>query len=111
MKQTLKLTGTALQQALELKRGVDQDRAALEALQEQTTAIGEAGNRRTQRELAALKEALGLEPDACCHLESDFYEEHGDVYVRTGCERPGGLGEFLGRMMGADDTPAGGGLH
>ena len=130
MKKTFKLTGEALDLALDIKAGVDADRNALEELQEQATAISEAGELRINNQRKRMRELLDMEDGACVHLDFSYLEEHGEAYLKTGCERPDfsyleehgeaylktgcerpDFSSFLGRMMGADTPTSGGGLH
>lgn len=105
MKKTIKLEGRAQRLAQEISELVEDSNRQVEALHAQAMTIQEAAQKRAEALHGDLKAELGLDPDACCHLDTTYAAEHGMIFARTGCERPRSLADILGGVASK------GGLH
>lgn len=106
MRRTIKLEGRAQRLAQEIAELVNDSNARVEALHTQASDIQLAAQERVASISMDLKAELGLEPDACCHLDTTYMAEHGVVYAHTGCEAANPLAELLGAR-----ARKAGGLH
>ncbi len=115
MTKTIQLTGRALELAQAIDTTMTDTNKQIGKLKEQADALHKAAESQAEKLHEELKHELGLDKDACCHLDMTYVSEHGLAFVKTGCERSGGIGGLLGSLLGGitkPDTPSGsGGLH
>lgn len=104
MERTIRLEGRAQRLAQEIAELTEAGNQRVEQLRAQAMEL-QAGTQRQVEALARdLRAELGLEPDACCHLDTAYMKEHGIIFARTGCERPRSLADIIGQASA-------GGLH
>lgn len=109
MKRTIKLEGHQLEAALAIKEAADHINRGSEALSRQLQDFQNAGHRRINRMVEDLKLELGLAPEAHSHIDLDYLQEHGLVFVRTGCEEDaGGVQSVLQTLFGQGSINSGG---
>ncbi len=111
MSKTIKLEGRALELALAIDKTMEDGNRQIGELKAQADSIHEAARSRAEKLHEELKHELGLSRDDCCHLDTTYAEEHGMAFVKTGCERSGGIGDLLGQLMGGRAEKKAGGLH
>lgn len=119
MTKTLMLAGRALELAQAIDKTMSDTNDRIGDLKAQAdslhqAAVAQAEKLQAEKLQAELKHELGLEADACCHVDLDYLAEHGIAFAKTGCQRSaGGIGDLLGQLLGrkSPEAPSGGGLH
>ena len=109
MTKTLVLAGRALELAQAIDKTMRDANDQIGELKEQADALHKSAIAQAEK----LQGELGLERDACCHVDLDYLSEHGVAFAKTGCERSSGISELLGQLLGrkSPEAPSGGGLH
>jgi len=110
---TLMLAGRALELAQAIDQTMSDTNDRIGELKAQADSLHKAAVAQAERLQGELKHELGLDEDACCHIDLDYLAEHGIAFAKTGCERPSGIGDLLGQLLGrkSPDAPSGAGLH
>jgi len=113
MTKTLMLAGRALELAQAIDKTMRDANDQIGELKEQADALHKSAIAQAEKLQGELKHELGLDRDACCHVDLDYLSEHGVAFAKTGCERSGGIGDLLGQLLGrkSPEAPSGGGLH
>lgn len=114
MTKTLMLAGRALELAQAIDKTMADTNDRIGELKAQADSLHQAAVAQAEKLQAELKHELGLEADACCHVDLDYLAEHGIAFAKTGCQRSaGGIGDLLGQLLGrkSPDASSGGGLH
>jgi len=112
MTKTLKLTGAALELAIETIKVAEASNERIGELKAQAEALKEATDAQTEGLKGQLMRALDLGEDECCHIDATYLAEHGLLFVITGCPRPG-IGGMLDAMLSEMNAKpkTGGGFH